>query len=457
MSQKFIYVNTDGDYEESAGAFEIADHINTSAGVADAGKPIVLDASGKIDPTMISFDSLTWKEPARVASTADVTIATAPASIDGVALSSGDRILLKDQTDQTENGIYIFNGAGSALTRSLDLDEDSELVGGVVVAITEGTDNADQTYIVTSDDPLTVGSSNIVWGKMPFNTFSAGNGIDIDGSNVISVDLLDAGSGLEFAGVGSDELAIDFAATFTIDGADALAIEASKLASTANGEGASIIGIEDLSAYYAGTDLESVLNELESQIGGDTSSTFNFTEDNVLADNDAVYAALDKLDLKFGDLASTANGEGASLVGIEDAGGYFTATDVEGALQEIGADLEVPGVEVTTDGVGVTKGDLIFFSANDTVSTLTNIATNVQEIGLAADTVGAAATVKIANDQTVLTSVLVGATAGDKYYWDGSAITTTQPNGAGAYVYQVGYAKNATDLFVDVKKVKKNA
>lgn len=111
------------------------------------------------------------------------------------------------------------------------------------------------------------------------------------------------------------------------------------LGSTANGEGASGVAIEDASSWFTGTDLEVALNELETLLGSTTSSTFGFTSDNVLADNDAVYAALDKLDIKWGDLASTANAKGASLVGVEDTGTYYTGTDVEAVLQEIGADL----------------------------------------------------------------------------------------------------------------------
>jgi len=71
------------------------------------------------------------------------------------------------------------------------------------------------------------------------------------------------------------------------------------LGSTANGEGASLIKIEDTSTWYTGTDIEAALNELETLLGATTSTTYNFTENNVLADNDAVYAALNKLDLKW--------------------------------------------------------------------------------------------------------------------------------------------------------------
>jgi len=52
-TRKFLFVDADGNYQESAGAYETADFINTSAGAGDAGKPIVLDADGKIDATML--------------------------------------------------------------------------------------------------------------------------------------------------------------------------------------------------------------------------------------------------------------------------------------------------------------------------------------------------------------------------------------------------------------------
>ena len=456
MSKKFIFVNTDGDYEESPGAFEVSDHINSSSGVGDAAKPIVTGSDGKIDSSLIPFEGLTWKAPARVATTADITLATAPASIDGVTLSNGDRVLVKNQTDQTENGIYVFNGAGSAMTRAEDLDENDELVASVVIAVEEGTTHADQAWMITSDNPLTIGLSNVEFGLLPFNTFSGGDGIDLT-NYVFSVDLLDSGSGLYFAGGGTDELAIEFATDFTIDAADDLAMKASDIASTANGEGASIVGVEDASAYYAGDNLEAILDELEAQLGGDSSSTFDFSENNVLADNDAVYAALEKLDLKWGDLASQANGEGASLVGIEDAAGNFTATDVEGALAEVYAlaSIEYDRELATADGA-LAKGDLVYISGSGTVAKL-NIANANYGVGLALDSAADTEAVQISASDELVVGVLVGAVPGTKYYWDGSSLTTTIPSASGSYVWQVGYAFSATDLWIDVEFVKKNA
>ena len=533
MTKKFVFVDANGDYEESPGAFETSDHISTSAGAGDAAKPIVTNASGKVDASFIDFgaidhgslsgladddhtqyilvdgtraftgnqslgnfkitnladgtadqdavnlrqlqnsiNGIDWKESTRVATTANISLASAPASIDGVALTSGDRVLVKNQTDQTENGIYVFNGAASAMTRSLDADEDSEVTAMMTVGVSEGATHADQVWTVTSNDDIIVGTNNIVFGLLPVNSFIGGDGIDITGST-ISADLLASGglkivSGeiavepADFAGAGliddgSDNLAIDFATVFTIDAADAKALKADDLASTASGEGASIVGIQDASAYYSGTDLESVLNELEAQIGGATSSTFNFTENNVLADNDAVYAGLQKLDLKWGDLASTTTSEGASLVGIEDSAGNYTATNVEAALAEVYQLASVSTGETATVGAGgVSKGDLLYYSAANTVLPMP-ISSGNRCIGIALETVAAASEVRYARWDELVDGVLTGATFGTKYFWDGSTLTTTIPSGSGQYVWQAGIAKNSTDLLAAVEFVKKNA
>lgn len=451
MTRKFLYTDANGDYTE-ANAYETTDHISVSTGVADAGKPIVLNASGIVDPSMISFDGLTWKTPARVTTTANINLASAPAAIDGVTLTAGDRVLVKDQTTASQNGIYVFNGAAAAMTRATDFDENSEVLAGTVIAIEEGTVNADRVYIMTSDNPLVVNTDALTFQILPVNSLIGGDGITVTG-NTIDVDLLDTDSGLYFAGGGSDELAIQWTTVFTIDAADDLAFKASDLASTATGEGASIVGIEDASGYYTGTNLETVLSEIETQLGGTTSTTFNFTENNVLADNDFVYPALEKLDLKWGDLASVANGEGASLVGVEDANGNYTATTVEGVLEEIAEKLI--DRDVATAGEDISVGDMLYFSANNTVSIMP-INTNNYSVGIALETVLSGAEVAYAKYDEVSTGSLAGATAGDKYYWDGSALTTTIPAGSGQYVWQAGIAKNATDLLHSVEFVRKN-
>lgn len=164
-------------------------------------------------------------------------------------------------------------------------------------------------------------------------------------------------------------------------------------------------------------------------------------------------ASDDAIPMSF--LASTTLNEGASRIGINDAGGYYSATSVEGALAELA--VAIPGnVSFTVGAGGVTKGDAVYVSANNTVLPLTTLSDDHYVVGLAEATVAAAGTVKIMGDDEVMTSVLTGATAGTKYYWSGSTFTTTLPNGANANAWRVGVAKNATDLYTDVKHVRKN-
>ena len=59
------------------------------------------------------------------------------AGIDGVTLSSGDRVLLKNQSTGSENGIYVFNGAASTMTRATDANADAEVTAGMFVFVEE--------------------------------------------------------------------------------------------------------------------------------------------------------------------------------------------------------------------------------------------------------------------------------------------------------------------------------
>src|SRR5688500_804482 len=89
---------------------------------ADASAATDLVTKQQLDNAIVG---LAWKSPAaRVATTTNGTLATAFANgqtIDGVTLVTGDRILLKNQTTQSENGIYTVNASG-APTRATDAD-----------------------------------------------------------------------------------------------------------------------------------------------------------------------------------------------------------------------------------------------------------------------------------------------------------------------------------------------
>lgn len=103
------------------------------------------------------------KAPVRAASTGNVTIATPGASIDGVALAAGDRVLLKNQTTDSENGIYVWNGAAAAMTRAPDFAASADIATGMLVAVTAGTVNGSSLWMLTTVGALTLGSTALTF------------------------------------------------------------------------------------------------------------------------------------------------------------------------------------------------------------------------------------------------------------------------------------------------------
>jgi hypothetical protein len=339
--------------------------------------------------------------------------------IDGVEVELGWRVLIKDQVDKTQNGIYIVTAVGDVsnpfvLTRSADQDNSplKEVINGVFIPkVLQGDANADKPFVIVSvgtgtagpsgKTPHVLGTDDIEWDVFTSPTqLQAGDGINFDG-NTVEVDLL-ANGGLkivsgelavepnDFAGDGlvddgNDNLAIDWATDFTIDAADDKAFKAS-------------------------------------------------------------------------DLASTANGEGASIVGVEDALDNFTSDNVEGVLAELYLLAKAGGVvEYTAGAGGVSKGDLVYISANNTVLPYADLEDDFNVVGIAKNDAAATELVEVVKFDSVITGVLTGATAGVEYYWDGSEFSTTPSNVAGEHVYLAGVAKNATDLTVEMRHLYKNS
>ena len=151
------------------------------------------------------------KDSVKATTTANGTLASAFANgqtIDGITLATNDRILIKDQSTQTENGIYKVNASG-APTRVDDLATGAD-AAGVFVFVEQGTVNAENGFVCTSNKgSAVVGTNNLV-----FSQFSgAGQITTADGlqktGNTISVDLK-ANGGLV---IESSEVAVDLAAS----------------------------------------------------------------------------------------------------------------------------------------------------------------------------------------------------------------------------------------------------
>ena len=137
-----------------------------------------------------------WKESARCASTANVDLSSAPSAIDGVTLQANDRVVIKDQSTASQNGIYVWASAGAAMTRSDDANTAAELEGAAVF-VRQGSTHADQGFIVTSDN-INLGTTAIVITQFTgLGSITAGDGLSKVGST-LSIDL-SSNPGLEFA------------------------------------------------------------------------------------------------------------------------------------------------------------------------------------------------------------------------------------------------------------------
>lgn len=111
------------------------------------------------------------KTPVRAATTANIaTLAGgAPNTLDGVALAANDRILVKDQSTASQNGIYVVTtlgtGANGTWTRATDADGVGELLPGVLITVAEGTANADSIWELQTDAPITIGTTALTFGR----------------------------------------------------------------------------------------------------------------------------------------------------------------------------------------------------------------------------------------------------------------------------------------------------
>jgi hypothetical protein len=107
-----------------------------------------------------AIEGLAWKDSCRVATQANLDLASPGATIDGVTMASSDRVLVRAQTAGAESGIYIWNGASTAMTRSLDASTFDELEQAVT-SVEEGT-SVGTTYRQTAVNG-TLGSTTITW------------------------------------------------------------------------------------------------------------------------------------------------------------------------------------------------------------------------------------------------------------------------------------------------------
>lgn len=158
----------------STGAFS-AGTITTTKVTGLAAPTDPTDAANKayVDAARSGLDV---KDSVRLATTGAITLANEQ-TIDGVSAVAGNRVLVKNQGTASQNGIYVVV-SGGAWTRASDANEDGEITAGMFVFVEEGTANADSGWVLTTNNPITVGSTALTFTK--FSTqgeILAGNGL----------------------------------------------------------------------------------------------------------------------------------------------------------------------------------------------------------------------------------------------------------------------------------------
>lgn len=104
--------------------------------------------------------SLALKQPVRLATTAPISL-EGLAAVDGVAPAEGDRVLVKDQADASQNGIYI--ASSGIWERAADLDATGKVVKGTQVWVTDGTTQPGNLWVVNAENPISLGTTLLTW------------------------------------------------------------------------------------------------------------------------------------------------------------------------------------------------------------------------------------------------------------------------------------------------------
>jgi len=260
---------------------------------------------------------LAWKLAARVATTANLAVLSGLLTIDTITVISGDRVLVKNQTTQSNNGVYV--AAAGAWTRAVDMDLAAEFIGAAVF-VDEGAVNGDTAWVQTTPAPITVGTSNIVFVQFAgAGTYTAGNGLSLTGTQ-FAVSLA-TNSGLTFTGNQLDHL----------------------LAGTTLSKGAS--GLQVATGGITNTEVAAAANIARSKLASGSANHVLINDGTGVMSSEA-------------QLAMTRGGTNASLTAAAGANVYSTATGLAlSAVGTAGQALLSGGTGASTwfTGTGVVK------------------------------------------------------------------------------------------------------
>ena len=381
-------------YDTSSSFFKFTTDGTTLTQIRAASPSATDDVATKsyVDSSITGLDV---KDSVRVATTADITLDNTTTSVDGITLSDGDRILVKDQSTASENGIYVVSTSGS-WSRAGDFDEDAEVTSGAFFFVEEGSTNADSGFTLTTDGSITVGSTSLSFTQFSgTGSITAGTGMTKSGStlNVVAGDGITANadniainlagsSALSFDG-GALDVQIDLSDT-TNDVTGTLAVGSGGTGQTSLDDilaGSNKVAITDGSATVIGGNVTVDINEANldlANMGGSLDVSSQVTGSLAVANGGtgatSAADARTNLGLAIGSDVQAYDASLADISGLSHSDGNFIVSD--------GTNFVVESGDTARTSLGVGTGDSPTFtgmtlSANLDMgsASITNLAT----------------------------------------------------------------------------------
>ncbi len=294
--------------------------------------------------------------------------------IDGVTLNSADRVLVYEQTDQTQNGIYTVTNTGSAstnwvLTRATDADSygpsDPDSLGqGDAFFVQEGAAGAGETYVMNTEGTITFGTTNITFAQFSSaQIYSAGDGLTLTGVTFaagagtgVTVNANDIAIGQD-VGTSADVTFNTVSADLTGNVTGAVTGNASTASALQTARNIALSGAVTGSTSFDGSGNVTIATTATSDptitLGGDLSGSATLTN------------------LGNATLTATINANSVAL-GTDTTGDYIAAVSAGTAIDISGSGGEGATATVNVDlselSTSTTDGDGDYFVVVDTVN-----------------------------------------------------------------------------------------
>ena len=376
--------------------------------------------------------------------------------IDGVTLNSADRVLVYEQTDQTQNGVYTVTNTGSAstnwvLTRATDADSygpsDPDSLGqGDAFFVQEGAAGAGETYVMNTEGTITFGTTNITFAQYSSaQIYSAGNGLTLTGVTFaagagtgVTVNANDSAIGQD-VGTSADVTFNTVSADLTGNVSGAVTGNASTDSALQTARNIALTGAVTGSTSFDGSGNVSITTTATSDptitLGGDLSGSATLTN------------------LGNATLTATINANSVAL-GTDTTGNYIAAVSAGTAIDISGSGGEGSTATVNVDlselSTSTTNGDGDYFVVVDTVNAQRKLTKgNINISGFN-------------NDAGYTTNVgdITGVTAGTGLSGGGTSGNPTlslATAGAGASTYSGGVSSVTVDAYGRVTAASGNA